>query len=218
MQIVEKQVVSCYRWDKHAAVYQALVGLVLVLIAFATLGAALKTSNSDTMGGWMCIGVVSGCIAFVLFCQPDGEPFKRDSGNNAYPLLERWEKYSRLSIFEFPTSEYQLKVLKAWAEYSLWLMATHTNEAFAQQTEARRKVDEYCRVADPLDPDKKISQIKILQKDIDSADKLAREHKAQFLGFWDLVTEKDGLGILTGPEWQDPEVFRKNLEQLPCSA
>jgi hypothetical protein len=36
-------------------------------------------------------------------------------------------------------------------------------------------------------------------------------YKRSYLDFWDLITEKDGIGILSGPEWQDPEVFRQKV-------
>ena len=40
--------------------------------------------------------------------------------------------------------------------------------------------------------------------------------KDSFLNLWDLVTEKDGIGILAGPEWQDPEAFRQKVLAAGC--
>ena len=123
-----------------------------------------------------------------------------------YKLLDRWKRYSGLSVKDFPTSEIAFKVLVEWAKAHLRSRAKALNLVYADQEEYQRKVQKTCSSA----TDDPRLTIDILRHEGNWLNNRVTWAKEEYLGFWDLVAEgKEGsTRILKGPEWQDPEAFR----------
>lgn len=136
-----------------------------------------------------------------------------------FNILERWKKFSGESVDVFPTSDAELKNYRTWAENRLSYEAKFVNNTFAAQKEVQEKLNTYKAPPDqPLATTKK--ETTDLTERLSNANRNASKQHQNFLGLWDLVTNGkngDGLGILKGPEWQDPQKFLESPAADPIT-
>jgi hypothetical protein len=219
MRQVSERIVKNYQWNKWANPCQFLMVIVLLAGGLIALVAGMQTDNDDAEYWLLLIAVLSGCAGFVLACN-DNEPLKRDKENPLYPLLERWKKWTGLPVSKIPTTPIQVMGYAGWAKTTMKQLAMRVTIAYKQQEELHKAAGEWMgHQNDACVTYMTIAGVqrtaKQYEEDMLKADKEARRAKEQFLGFWDLVTEKEeSLGILKGSEWQDPEAYRKNLLRL----
>lgn len=128
-----------------------------------------------------------------------------------YKLLDRWVRYSCFPAKDFPTTEIARKVLSGWAQSELCSRARALNIAYAEQEGYEYAIGSSCDSM--ADPKEICSIISAIYHERDCAEIRVRRAKEEYLGFWDLVAKgrEESVGILKGPEWQDPEVFRQKI-------
>jgi hypothetical protein len=210
MRIVNETVINNYRWNKRAGFWWLAIVLILLGIALVALFKALNRPN-DTAAAIVWLAVSGAGLFTTLTYLYDGT-FEIDKDNEFYPLLEKWERFADAPLHSFPTSEFQVKGQASWARHRLRLLAVNVNGAFREQEKVRREAEENARGGDQISPLLAKYTAERHEEAITLVDQKAKNAKEIFLGFWDLVTEQEGLGILSGPEWQNPETFRKSTE------
>ena len=162
----------------------------------------------------MALGLLAVLLAFgaiVAFGSrlPMAEVIKARRESPEYQLLGRWRQHSGRRIFEFPTSNIGSKLFENWAKEEAWERAWRLNDAYS------RKKDYYVWVAgidwSTIRPREGEKRLKDQNEREEWMIRDVAQKKREFLDFWDLITEKTGIGILTGVEWQDPEFFRQKV-------
>ncbi|MDP2598631.1 MAG: hypothetical protein Q8P49_02250 [Candidatus Liptonbacteria bacterium] len=138
-----------------------------------------------------------------------------------FQLLKRWEEVTGGSATEFPTSPDLVAGLREWAVAELSFLGGWANDCFENQKNYRDAYDDLNkRQIKPGEISQHRLDIAESQRLSLRADECAKNVHKKFLAFWDLVTDKPdkGIGILTGPKWQNPERFRKGLFEKTASA
>jgi len=193
MKFAKKEVVRNYQRNKHAWLWwiATWIGMVLFLMLL--------------IGGFAVVMII---IAF--FRTPIRDPylFAKDKKNEFYPLLRRWEKFSGHPLEDFPTTEFLVRATACWMAVDLWTLAVFANHMFEIQKEKRRRCEEYLKNKIGY-PD--MAHARQLERDVALVNARAKNAQAMFLGLWDLATEKNGIGALSGPDWDDPERFRQRV-------
>ncbi len=136
-----------------------------------------------------------------------------------------WQKLTRgakLDIAELNSNSIFLASYIAWAKARLVYLATILNAAYAWEEAVGKNRNALTRDYAPgdFDPQRPSPAAVlcglVLQGDRDTTEMrpLIEDTKTMYLGFWNLVTlgreTEIGLGILTGPGYGDPDVFRKD--------
>lgn len=219
MKTLKKEVVRQYRKDMYGSLWLSWVGIVILALGFSMLH-VVKATQSTLLAlltvGITILGMALMGLAFAYRGHPE-RIARKDSDN--YKLLNRWVRYSGELLSAFPTSTIGSKYRERWAIDRLTVRAQGLNYFYAQQKsfyDEEKKID-----WDNLPPDQGERLKKRRTKDEEAMKNHIRWVKSLFLNFWDLVTEKDGIGILAGPDWQDPERFRQLVlvqEQIAQSA
>lgn len=213
MTAITKATVNDYWHKKNDAGMMAtlMMFLFVVGIFLTVLGCWTRTDNVVAAGlGSLALGGVGASVAFAEVDEVE----KKGPETPEEQLLERWLQFSGLNIRDFPTTDWERKLLAVWAESRLRTLATKLNESYDVQKNLYRTLDEAAK--NLLRP--KGVGVKFLKK-IHEIDLRVRDDKEAYLSFWDLVAEgkEESVGILKGPDWQDPEVFRqKILKEESC--
>jgi hypothetical protein len=192
MKVLDPEVVKNYRWNKAVTLHKETAVVIFLLILVAAMALlAMRSGDMDAVaiaGVLMTLAVAGICVAIFI-------PFERDKNNSAYPMLKRWDKYSGLSICDFPTSqEYSPRGYKRWAVWRMGVLAL----AVVKARSAEKKMKD-CKDAED-----------VLERSIflSGAEHATRMAENAFLGFWQLVV--GDLRILHGPQWQNPDIAREN--------
>lgn len=211
MKTIDKATIRQYQKDKRSLwVWFALPGLPM-FVGAAVCGLADQKRISDTWWPWGVLALVIGTIVLLSWgnnmvhdkaCQQREESWQ-------YKLLDRWAEWSDQPLSIFPMSNIGSKYLERWAIEELTSRAQLLSEHYSLEEnfyKEEKKID-----WENLNPrvGEKIKELRTHRETFMKAD--VKFAKDSFLNLWDLVTEKDGIGILTGSEWQDPEVFRRKV-------
>jgi len=236
--------VEAYRQAKWSvARCIAMVFSLFGMLGCVALGKVLRQANHS---GSMYCGVACFflLLGFCLACNIEVSSARKCT-KEISDFLDRWAKFSGRSLEDFPTVIWQcvsrginprdfpmspqfLAGYAFWARTRLLYLAQILNAAYA-----------YEETIIHVDPSRDFScsqefRVDTMQRDCRALDALIEQFKNDsagfvdtrvaakelYLGFWNLVTRgrsgEDGLEILMGSEYQNPEIFRKNL--LPVSA
>lgn len=144
-------------------------------------------------------------------------------------LFGRWRRFLGEPVRRFPVNETERRKVAFWAEHDvLKPRALNVSKAFDLREKLERKRDELYRRLGKLEnntdlcvPEELRSFRKMVKKarrvarraDVayTSADKTACRLWGRYLATWDFLTkpEPDGMGILRGPDFRDPDEYRR---------
>jgi len=209
MKAITKAMINKYWHKRYDELIANFIAVALVFIGISTITLAGRFKNGPaTASGWVI--VVVGIIIALLFTRLLAAPKREEDETPEEKLLERWHRYSGRPLKEFPTSELECRLDEVWAKLNLVGLANNLNGAYQRQEEFSASANDFFARHSSL-PQRAIDAVLKEQADVN---KLVVDTKAEYLNFWDLVAqgrEVNRVRILNGPEWSDPEVFRKKV-------
>lgn len=211
MKTIDKATIEQYRADRRSIWVWVMIFAPLLSVGMAVCNLADRKVISDTWWPW---GFLAAGIGMVIFLfgganmAYDQAHTEREEGWQ-YKLLDRWKLYSGRPLSMFPNSNIGSKFLERWAIEELSERAEELNQRYSREEVFYREErsidwDNFSPRDGTLLKESRIRREEYMKRHI-------QEAKRSFLDFWDLVTEKNGIGILTGAEWQDPEAFRQKI-------
>jgi hypothetical protein len=202
MKTIDKATIEQYQKDQWSWRMWLALALTLIIAGVPVMYFSKPWGNLAFYGGL--------AVLFIgAFRRPYQKGLEERQASWQYKFLERWERYSGKSVSEFPTTHIGVKFLERWAINELAERAEELNQRYSREEDFYRQEKEIDW--DNLDPQEGIK----IKEDRTWREEYMKSHiqqaKRSFLDFWDLITEKDGIGLLAGPEWQDPEAFRQKV-------
>jgi len=207
MKTIDRATIRRYWMDKYLIRALAVLGTALVvpgcLLCLDT--DFFQGQSFQLLGVWM---VAFGLPIIIIVVAGFNEAFHKRKESWQYQLLDQWRRYSGRRLWKFPSSTVGMELLARQVILDLIWRAQQTNPCYIEEEkfhDEEKKID-----WKSLSPRKGERLHKKLIKREQRIKIRVNNTKDWYLGFWDLVTEK-GVGILAGPEWQDPESFRRNV-------
>ena len=207
MKPIDRATVRQYWWDIHGISRMACLGVLLIV------GGIFGLVFIDYINHLLwdsCF--VAGLMGLAIFANALMSAHKRNEKPlpPEYQLLGKWERYSGEPLSLFPTtSSINPILLKILTVRELVLRAEALNRRYWEEESFRyawRNVN-----WKNLSYRKYVKLYKKRTRQEKPIKARVKREKDWFLNYWDLVTENEGIGILTGPQWQDPESFRQNV-------
>ena len=215
MKTIDKATVKQYWKDKRG--FWWLFGSILLplFLGAMTMWLGEQHKNDSLWGcGFLLFAFSLAVLLIVGFGYGVNDECYEREESWQYKLLDRWVEWSDQPLSMFPSSNIGSKYLELWAIKELTSRAQLLNERYSREEDfynQEKKID-----WEMLSP-KRGEQTKVQRTIRESFMKShIKNAKDSFLNLWDLVTEKDGIGILAGPEWQDPEAFRQKVLAAGC--
>jgi len=210
MKTIDKATVKRYWKDKYG--FWWLFGLMLVPLFLGVMTMWFGEQHKiDSLWGCGFLLFAFSLIALFIvgFCSGADDAYQEREESWQYKLLDRWVEWSDQPLSMFPSSSIGAKYLERWAIKELSSRAEELNQRYSREEDfynEEKRID--WENLDPRDGEK-TKELRTHREEFMKAH--IKSAKDAFLGLWDLVTEKDGIGILVGPGWQDPEVFRQKI-------
>ena len=197
---------------KNAVRWYQVRRISFILTVLSTLTLIIGWLAQSSITTW--IGGYELSASFVLV----GLTFNFASATDM-KILETWELLG-CKPRDFPQTAEEREALIPWAKQFLASRARDANRAFASRDRYRdiisRKMQDV-RVNNPPD-------LKQMRKVIHDAERLrensdwgANHHQKEFLRAWDFFTkseDNDGIYLLHGTEFSNPNVFRRQIADL----
>lgn len=208
MKTIDRKIVKQY-WRDHYGIYWWVVPGILLLFLGLTIFGFADSNGRATMWGFGWLPLLLGTLMIGRGFMSTSHELDRRDTLWQYQLLDRWKRHSGQPLSMFPSSTIGSKFLRTWAMEELTKRAQELNECYSREDIFYAEEDEIDWVnMDPRDGEdmreERVGREEWMKAHI-------QNKKRSFLDLWDLVTERDGIGILTGPEWRDPEAFRKKV-------